>query len=106
MESEQQEITNNKKVLSNNSETIKTKLRRFILAGTIVYAALVLYFMFFGFNRIDQKINYNQYTFILVPKGIPLRFPKLTISWLYDFGNIAAFIPFGSATVFNFPGYV
>lgn len=95
MERKQKELPNGNKLLSNNSEVINTRLRRFILAGTIVYAVLILYFMFFGFNRLDPKSSYNQYTFIFVPEGIPLRFPELTMSWLYDFGNIAAFIPFG-----------
>ncbi len=85
----------NKKVPKDNSGTIKTNLRRFIIVGTIVYTILVLYFMFLGFNRTDARINYSEYTFILIPEVIPLRFPELTMSWLYDFGNIAAFIPFG-----------
>ena len=95
MERKQKELPNGNKLLSNNSEVINIRLRRIILAGTIVYAVLILYFMFFGFNRLDPKSSYNQYTFIFVPEGIPLRFPELTMSWLYDFGNIAAFIPFG-----------
>ncbi|WP_324293215.1 VanZ family protein [Lacrimispora defluvii] len=78
-----------------NTGVIKSNLRRFIFAGLIVYAILVLYFMFLGFNRTDARINYSEYTFILIPEVIPLRFPELTMSWLYDFGNIAAFIPFG-----------
>ena len=32
---------------------------------------------------------------MIVPERVPLRFPKLTMSWLFDFGNIPAFIPFG-----------
>ena len=30
-----------------------------------------------------DKMNYNDYTFIFVPDGVPLRFPKLTMSCLY-----------------------
>jgi len=95
VKSKKKEMLNDKGVLSPNSGAINTKLRRIILIGTIVYTALVLYLMFFGFNRLDPKLDYNEYTFMLVPEGILLRFPKLTMSWLYDFGNIAAFIPFG-----------
>jgi len=95
MKNEQEEILKGNEVLMDNSEVMKAKLRRFILIGTILYTILVLYFMFLGFSRLDQRFNYNQYTFMLVPEGIPLRFPELTMSWLYDFGNIAAFIPFG-----------
>lgn len=90
MKSEDNRKTNRNAFLSGNS-----KLRKLIFAGTIVYAVLVLYFMFLGFHRMDQKTDYNQYTFILVPERMLLRFPQLTMSWLYDFGNIAAFIPFG-----------
>ncbi len=95
MKSQQKEIASENKMLSDNPVALNNKLRRYILIGTIVYTALILYLMYFGFNRIEQNIDYNQYTFIFVPEGIPLRFPKLTMSWLYDFGNIAAFIPFG-----------
>ena len=62
-----------KKVSKDNSGTIKTNLRRFIIVGTIVYTILVLYFMFLGFNRTDARINYSEYTFILIPEVIPLR---------------------------------
>lgn len=95
IKNEQEKISKGNEVLMDNSEVMKGKLHRFILIGTILYTILVLYFMFFGFSRLDQRINYNQYTFMLMPEGIPLRFPELTMSWLYDFGNIAAFIPFG-----------
>ncbi|MFR3729211.1 VanZ family protein [Lacrimispora sp.] len=95
MKGEQKEILNANKMLSPNSQAINTKFRRFILAGMIIYTVLVLYFMFLGFNRTGDKIDYNIYTFIFVPDRVPLRFPKLTMSWLFDFGNIAAFIPFG-----------
>ncbi len=95
MKNEQEKFPNANEVLMDNSEVVKAKLHRFILIGTLLYTILILYFMFLGFSRLDQRINYNQYTFMLVPEGIPLRFPKLTMSWLYDFGNIAAFIPFG-----------
>lgn len=95
MKNEQEEIPKGNEVLMDNSDVMNAKLRRFILMGTLLYTILILYFMFFGFSRLDQRFNYNQYTFMLVPEGFPLRFPKLTMSWLYDFGNIAAFIPFG-----------
>lgn len=94
---------NPKGVLANSSEVMKDKLRIYILIGTVVYTILVLYFMFLGFNRIDQRSDYNQYTFMIVPEGIPLRFPELTMSWLYDFGNIAAFIPFGIVFPLMYP---
>lgn len=77
----------------------KAKLRNFIILGTILYTVLTLYFMFFAFNRQDAAIhtatNSYGYKFMLIPEAVPLRFPQLSFSWLYDFGNIAAFIPFG-----------
>ena len=41
--------------LTVNYGVTKANLRRFIIAGTIAYTALVLYFMFYGFNRIDEE---------------------------------------------------
>lgn len=95
MKSDQKKISKDNEVPANNSGVIKANLQRFILAGTILYTVLILYFMFFGFNRLGQRAHYNAYEFLLVPEGVPLRFPSLTLPWLVDFGNIAAFIPFG-----------
>lgn len=74
---------------------MKSKLRKLIITGTILYAIIILYFLFFAFNRIDHSTSEYGYIFMLVPEAVPLQFPKLTFSWLYEFGNIAAFIPFG-----------
>ncbi|WP_237899831.1 VanZ family protein [Brevibacillus brevis] len=74
---------------------METKSRKVILVGTICYTILILFFMFFAFNRLDGATSVEGYTFILVPEGVPLKFPELTYSWIVDFGNVAAFIPFG-----------
>lgn len=74
---------------------MKAKLRKLIIAGTILYAILILYFLFFAFNRVEHSTSEYGYIFMLVPEAVPLQFPKATFSWLYEFGNIAAFIPFG-----------
>ncbi|QDS36540.1 VanZ family protein [Brevibacillus brevis] len=74
---------------------METKSRKIVLAGTICYTILILFFMFFAFNRLDGATSVDGYTFILVPEGVPLKFPELNYSWIVDFGNIAAFIPFG-----------
>ncbi|MFC9542124.1 VanZ family protein [Lysinibacillus sp. NPDC056959] len=73
------------------------KKRNLIMVITFLYTGLTLYFMFLGFNRLDGYEEYKSagYEFLLVPSGVPLNFPSFTFSWLYDFGNIAAFIPFG-----------
>lgn len=73
------------------------KKRNLIMLITSMYTALILFFMFFGFNRLAHREDYMDagYEFMLVPSSVPLKFPSLTFSWLYDFGNIAAFIPFG-----------
>lgn len=78
---------------------MEAKLQKFIFAGTILYTILILYFKFFAFNRLDHVTTASEYgyTFMLVPENVPLRFPEPTFSWLYEFGNIAAFIPFGVA---------
>ncbi|MED1914246.1 VanZ family protein [Bacillus thuringiensis] len=74
---------------------METKSRKVILAGTICYTILILFFMFFAFNRLDGATSVDGYTFILAPEGVPLKFPELNYSWIVDFGNVAAFIPFG-----------
>ncbi|WP_088043284.1 VanZ family protein [Bacillus sp. EAC] len=76
---------------------MEIKLRKPILVGTIFYTILIIYFLFFAFNRLDYRLDYSEYgyTFMLVPESVPLSFPRLAFSWLYDLGNIAAFIPFG-----------
>ncbi|BAH41350.1 conserved hypothetical membrane protein [Brevibacillus brevis NBRC 100599] len=74
---------------------METKSRQIILVGTICYTILILFFMFFAFNRLDGATSVDGYTFILAPEGVPLTFPELTYSWIVDFGNVAAFIPFG-----------
>ena len=74
---------------------MEVKLRKTLFVGAILYTIVVLYFMFFAFNRVDHAASENGYTFMLVPEGVPLLFPKLTFSWIFTFGNIAAFIPFG-----------
>lgn len=69
MESKPKEIPDGNKLLSDNSKVINNRLRRSILAGTIVYAALILYFMFFGFHRLDPyRIRFRTFIplFILV----------------------------------------
>ncbi|KOS60176.1 VanZ family protein [Lysinibacillus agricola] len=73
------------------------KKRNVILMITILYTGLILYFMFLGFNRLDRYEDYKSYgyEFLFIPSGVPLNFPRFTFSWLYDFGNIAAFIPLG-----------
>ncbi|WP_082197912.1 VanZ family protein [Bacillus sp. FJAT-26390] len=71
-------------------------LRKMTLILLALYTALTLYFMFIGFNRtasvVDSGLRYS-----LTPEGIPLHFPtgRYFNQWLFEFGNFAAFIPFG-----------
>ncbi|RNB74427.1 VanZ family protein, partial [Brevibacillus fluminis] len=74
---------------------MKPKVRKLVLAGTVLYSLLILFFMFFAFNRWNHSANIDEYVFMLVPETVPLRFPELSFFWLFDFGNIAAFLPFG-----------
>ncbi|MGO0062976.1 VanZ family protein [Brevibacillus fluminis] len=73
---------------------METKARKLVLAGTVLYSLLILYFMFFAFNRLRHS-DFDEYVFMLVPEKVPLKFPELSFFWLFDFGNIAAFLPFG-----------
>lgn len=74
---------------------MEVKLRKRIITGTILYTILILFFLFFAFNRADHASSDYGYTFILVLESVPLKFPELTFMWIFSFGNIVAFIPFG-----------
>lgn len=73
---------------------MSAKLRKLIFTVTILYTILILYFLFLAFNRLEHATNYG-YVFMLIPESPPLTFPRLSFGWIYDLGNIAAFIPFG-----------
>jgi len=74
--------------------------RKMILATTISYTLLILYFLFFAFGRVGKVDQITEYTFIFLPDGF-FRLPGLsdllhpTLMDFVGFGNIAAFIPFG-----------
>lgn len=74
---------------------MKIKTRKLILAAIIAYIILILYLLFLGFNRLENLTSGYGYVFMLIPSEVPLNFPRISFSWLYNFGNIAAFIPFG-----------
>ena len=76
--------------------------KRVLLAG---YLIVILYFMFFGFGRIER---FDSYQFSLVLNGIPLWLPKhfsmdLLKIWFFALGNVVAFIPFGVLIPANLP---
>ncbi|MCL2773495.1 MAG: VanZ family protein [Oscillospiraceae bacterium] len=83
------------------------RLKPLVLTAIIVYTAIMIYFMFFGFGR----ITYAQHLYNLVPfKSIReafehymfyTRFPAFAgvESWHFAvnvFGNIGVFVPFGN----------
>lgn len=77
---------------------MEVKLRKTLFVGTILYTLLILYFMFFAFGRVDHATSEYAYTFMLIPEAVPLLFPNLSdlsFSWIYNLGNIVAFIPYG-----------
>ncbi|MNX11576.1 VanZ like family protein [compost metagenome] len=79
---------------------MNTKQRKIILAITVSYTVLILYFMFFAFGRADTIDGETSYTFMFLPDGF-FRLPGLsdllhpTLMDAVSLGNIAAFIPFG-----------
>lgn len=76
-------------------ENMTDSKRKIFLLGTISYSILIIYFMFFGFNRIQGVDLMDTYRFQLVPSKWPLMFPGILSIWIFDLGNIVAFIPFG-----------
>lgn len=73
---------------------------KIILAITISYTVLILYFIFLAFGRVGTVDRVTGYTFIWIPDSF-FRLPGLsdllhpTLMDLVDCGNVAAFIPFG-----------
>lgn len=71
--------------------------QRFIVGLTIGYTLLVLFFLFVGFGRAGNRSSIG-FRYNYIPTMIPLRLPigVQTFSiWFFNFGNYAAFIPFG-----------
>ena len=58
----------------------------------LIYSLFIIYCMFFTFNRLSGT---DTYRFQLIPNKWPLRFPTILSIWLFNLGNIVAFIPFG-----------
>ncbi len=68
------------------------KINKIILFG---YMLVILYFMFFAFNR-SNLYNINTYSYALTINEIPLWIPKsINYDWVFSMGNLLAFIPFG-----------
>ncbi|NEW09172.1 VanZ family protein [Paenibacillus sp. SYP-B3998] len=71
------------------------KLRKITIILLALYTALILYFLYIGFNRAfiqDTSLRYS-----LIPEGIPLHYPmgRDFKNWFFELGNFVAFIPFG-----------
>lgn len=71
-------------------------LRKITILLLTFYTALILYFLYVGFNRgvlgTESSLRYN-----LIPEGIALNYPmgKAFQIWFFEYGNFLAFIPFG-----------
>ena len=78
---------------------MRTKQHKLIFTILIIYTALILFFLFFSFGRVDAAVN-MEYRFNLIPSNIHLIFPTVWNleyfkRWFFNFGNFAGFIPFG-----------
>ncbi|MCG3086602.1 VanZ family protein [Sporosarcina cyprini] len=79
---------------------MKRKKRKLLLTLFIIYTALILYFLYFGFGRPGAAVSMDEYRYNVIPNLLSLRF--VTISdfeyfqpWFFNFGNFAGFIPIG-----------
>ena len=77
-----------------------TKQRKLIFTILTIYTALILFFLFFSFGRLDAAAVNQEYRFNLIPSNIHLIFPTIWDleyfkRWFFNFGNFAGFIPFG-----------
>ena len=76
------------------------KQHKLIFTILIIYTALILFFLFFSFGRLDAAAVNQEYRFNLIPSNIHLIFPTIWDleyfkRWFFNFGNFAGFIPFG-----------
>lgn len=81
-------------------ELIMSKQDRIIRAVVLLYAAFILYFMFFAFGRTNSSGPNIGYTFIFSIENFfklpnPSDYFPPTVMDLVGLGNVAAFIPFG-----------
>jgi len=79
---------------------MRTKQHKLIFTTLIIYTALILFFLFFSFGRLDVAAVNREYRFNLIPRNLYLRFPTISDleyfqSWFFNIGNFAGFIPFG-----------
>lgn len=74
----------------------KGKARSITISLLAAYTALMLYFLYFGFDR-TSHIDNAGYMFNFIPSEIPLYSPigKDLHIWFFNFANFAAFIPYG-----------
>ncbi|WP_051475754.1 VanZ family protein [Bacillus sp. J37] len=75
------------------------KKKMFIYLFLVIYLAMLVYFMFFGFGR-PHNIEIREYRYSLIPTSIPLWLPKhftfdILLLWIFAIGNLLAFVPFG-----------
>lgn len=79
---------------------MRTKRHKIIFTILIIYTALILFFLFFSFSRLDTAVGNQEYRFNLIPRMIHLRFPTISNlgyfqRWFFNLGNFVGFIPFG-----------
>lgn len=84
------------------------KERKIILSILLFYSILILYFMFFGFDRPGAALAGHEYRFDIVPKVPPLNFPNFLDFtyfqlWFFNLGNLLAYIPFGILIFLLYP---
>lgn len=79
---------------------MERKHRKIVLGLLMIYTILILFFLFFSFNRRAIPVDSQSYHFNLVPNLIHLRFPNFSnVSsyhlYFFNLGNFIGFIPFG-----------
>ncbi|MFD3274038.1 VanZ family protein [Paenibacillus dendritiformis] len=82
----------------------KGKVRKVTITLLAAYTVVILYFLFFAFDR-TSRIHNQEYWYNLIPNGIPLYFPlgRDFQSWFFNFANFAAFLPYGILIPLLFP---
>ncbi|AFS79012.1 VanZ family protein [Gottschalkia acidurici 9a] len=72
------------------------KRHNLLVTLLLIYTIVIIYFMFFGFGRLQASSTILGYRFSIIPTRIPLWYPKeLSLLWFFSLGNLLAFVPFG-----------
>lgn len=75
----------------------KLKNKKIQKIALVLYSMILIYFLFFAFDRGSIKEGVSNYRYSFEVNSIPLWLPRNGISklWIFSLGNLVAFVPLG-----------